>query len=108
MLSAKVQALVTLGRMPSDSDATDDDRVQAWVRALDALDAPLTDGEAIALLDCFPTDDSSMFEVAWSLLHAIESAPYGPDLVGQLDDRSWWVSLLRERAERGGLSPRFD
>jgi hypothetical protein len=65
----------------------------------------LTDEETIALLDCFPADDSLVYEVAWALLHAVESAPYGPELLQQLDDRSPWVKYLRERAVRGGMLP---
>jgi hypothetical protein len=103
--SPAVQALLQLGRMPSDRDEFDDERVGAWVAALDALETQLTDKEAIALLDSFPPDDSIVYEVAWTLLHAVESAPYGPELLQQLDDRSPWVKRLRKRAERGGLLP---
>lgn len=104
-----VQALLQLGRMPSDDEEFDDGRVRAWVGALEALDTRLTDEEAIALLDSFPLDDSLVYEVAWSLLHAVESAPCGLELVEQLDDRSWWVRYLRERAERsGGLRRALD
>jgi hypothetical protein len=46
-----------------------------------------------------------VYEVAWALLHAVESAPYGPELLQQLDDRSPWVKYLRERAVRGGMLP---
>jgi hypothetical protein len=64
----------------------------------------LTDDEAAALLDTFPEGEhGGLFELEWSLLHAIESAPYGPDFLAQLDDRSWWVSVLRQRAQRAGL-----
>lgn len=107
-MSPEVQAVVALGRMPSDHEDVHEDRVRGWVEALDALNAPLTDEEAITLLDCFPPDDSEMFELAWTLLHAVESAPYGPRLLGQLDDRSWWVTYLRDRAIRGGLLPPRD
>jgi hypothetical protein len=72
--------------------------------AIEALPRPLTEEEAIALLDVFPQGEyGSLFELEWPLLHAIESAPYGRDLVAALDDRSWWVAQLRARAERGGL-----
>ena len=101
-LDPRVQRLVTLGRLPSDNEPWDQTVVARWVAALDALDRPLTDDEAIAVLDSFPADDSTVEGVAWSLLHAIESAPYGPRLVAALDDRSWWVKYLRERSERGG------
>jgi hypothetical protein len=104
MLRTEVQAVVNLGRMPADDEPFDEVRVRAWVDALDAVQPRrLSDEEAIALLDCFPLDDSIVYEVAWSLLHAIESTfPYTPDLLSQLDDRSWWTRHLRERAARSG------
>ena len=91
--------------MPSDDEKFDDKRVGAWVSAFDALETRLTDEEATALLDSFPVDDSLVYEVAWTLLHAVESAPYGPELLQQLDDRSPWVKYVRERAVRGGMLP---
>lgn len=86
--------------MPSDDEELDELRIRANVEALDALPPPaLEDDEAVALLDLFPTDDSTVYGVAWGLLHAVESAPGWPIA---LDDRSWWAKYLRERAERGG------
>jgi len=43
-----------------------------------------------------------VYGVAWGLLHAVESAPGWP-IAEALDDRSWWVKLLRERSERAAL-----
>ena len=102
-MSSDVQAIVALGRMPSDEDEPDEGGIWRWQRALDALDAPLTAEEAVPLLECFPPDGSTTFGLAWTLLHAIESAPYNAGFVEQLDDRSPWVRLLRDRAIRGGL-----
>ena len=104
-LSAQVEGIVRLGRMPSDDHDVEEVVVRRWGEALDGLTARLTDEEAIAVLDCFPPDDSDLYEVAWTLLHAVESAPYGPTLLAQLDDRSPWVKRLRKRAVRGGLLP---
>jgi hypothetical protein len=89
--------------MPDDAPDIDADVLTAWTAALDELEGPLTDEEAIALLPCFPADDGTVFGLAWSLLHAIESAPYRPAFLSELDDRSWWVSLLKQRAIRGGV-----
>jgi hypothetical protein len=100
---SSVERLVALGRMPEDSTEPDEELVQDWVAALDGLDHVLTDEEAIALLPCFPLDGSEFLELTWHLLHAIESAPYGPALLRELDDRSWWTALLRQRAIRGGI-----
>jgi len=89
--------------MPSDGEGPDEARIESWVNALDAIEAPLSDEEAAALLACFPPDDSTVYGVAWSLLHAIESAPYSASFLERLDDRSPWVIYMRERAIRGGL-----
>lgn len=99
-----MQRLVALGRMPDEEDDPAEATVDAYESVLIALDLPLTDEEAAALLDVFPDGDyGSMYEVEWTLLHAIETAPFGPEFLGQLDDRSWWVSRMRQRAERDGL-----
>lgn len=100
-LRSEVESLVALGPMPSDAEDPDEGRIGAYVRALDALPGPLTDEEATALLGLFPLDDSSMYEVAWTLVHAVESAPGWP-IAGILNGSSWWVSLLRGRCERAG------
>lgn len=56
--------------------------VLRYQMAIEALPRPLTEEEAIALLDVFPQGEyGSLFELEWPLLHAIESAPYGRDLV---------------------------
>jgi hypothetical protein len=102
-LRDSTRRIVSMGRMPDGAPDIDPEVLTAWTAALDELDGPLTDEEAIALLPCFPPDDCTVFGLAWSLLHAIESAPYGPSFISELDDRSWWVSYLRQRAVRGGL-----
>jgi hypothetical protein len=94
----EVQRLLALGRMPSDQDEVPEATVKAFQDALDDLQPhQLSDDEAVALLDMFPAGEySGLFELEWSLLHAIESAPYGPDFLAHLDDRSWWAPLLRK------------
>lgn len=92
-----------MGQMPGDASAIDEDVLARWTSALGELEGPLTDDEAVALLSCFPPDDGTVCGLAWSLLHAIESAPYGPTFIRELDDRSWWVAFLKQRAVRGGV-----
>jgi hypothetical protein len=98
-----VQRIVAWGRLPDDGHDIGEDMLTKWAAAIDGLEGPLTDDEAIALLSCFPPDDSTVFGVSWSLLHKIETAPYGPTFIEALDDRSWWVALLKERAIRAGI-----
>jgi len=97
----EVRSLLALGRMPSDVEDPSPERVDLYVQALDVLPGPLTDDEAVALLGLLPLDSSSMYEVAWTLLHAVESAPGWP-IQGTLDGPTWWITLLRERCERAG------
>jgi hypothetical protein len=101
----EVQRLLDLGPMPDEREDVPLARVEAYHEALDSLQPlVLTDEEAAALLDVFPVAEyGSLFELEWSLVHAVETAPYGRDLLAQLDNRSWWVAQLRGRAERGGL-----
>jgi hypothetical protein len=85
--------------MPLEHDA-DPDTLERYETATKALAAPATHAEATALLAVLPAGEDSCFGLAWALLHFIETAPNWPE--GQpLDDRSHWVTYLRERAERG-------
>jgi hypothetical protein len=98
-----VIALAELGQMPDERAAPE--TVQAYEQLVQELDPPASNEEARVLLDVLPRDDSTLFGLAWSVLHLIETAPGWPD-VDALDDRGWWVKILRERAQRGGLLPR--
>ncbi len=95
-----VTTLLRLGQMPVETDA-DEETVKRFQEGVEALVAPASDDEAIALLNVLPQDDDSLFGLAWSVLGFIETAPNWPDRTA-LDDRNWWVTFLRERAERGG------
>ena len=95
-----VTELLALGRMPPESDA-EVSTVERFQEGLAALVQPASDAEAVAVLDSFPAGDESFFGAAWTLLHFVETAPGWPDRAA-LGDRSWWVTFLRERADRGG------
>jgi hypothetical protein len=101
-----VERLVAMGPMPGDTVDVGEDVIATWTRGLDELEGPLTDDEPVALLSCFPPDNSTVYGLAWTLLHAIETAPYGPTLTSALDDRSWWLSYLQQRAIRSGIDGR--
>lgn len=97
--------------MPDEAQDVVVECVKAFQDALEAIQGlKLSDDEAALLLDSFPPGEyGSLFELEWSLLHLIESAPYGPGFTAKLDDRTWWVTQVRERAQRAGLlvSPEF-
>ena len=93
-----VKRLVALGPLPDEADhvAPWDE----WQQAAEALPAPATDEEAAAVLTLLPEDEGSGFGIAWPLLHFVETAPGWP-LKDRLDDSTWWLRFLRERAEHG-------
>ena len=99
------EALMQLGPFPADDDL-DEATARHYVEAIDAImeSVPPTPEEALALIEIFPPDDSDALELAWPVLHAIEASPHWP-LWSALDDRNWWVTLLRRRCERAGLGP---
>jgi hypothetical protein len=53
--------------MPHDAPDAEEDLLTKWMSALEALERPVTDEEAVALLSCFPHDDGTVFGLAWSL-----------------------------------------
>lgn len=94
--------LLLLGQLPPEDDL-DEDEASRFVIALDGLQSAPTAEEAVALVSILPPDDSTSLGLAWSVLHAIEAAPEWP-IWSALDDRNWWVTLLRRRCERAGLA----
>jgi hypothetical protein len=102
-MRSEFENLVRLGRLPGD-DALDEAAASQFANAIDGLPASPMCEEAAALVAILPPDDSTAFGMAWSILHAIEASPDWP-VWSELDDRSWWVTLLRQRCESGGKTP---
>ena len=94
-MRAVVQELITLGPLPSEDDATEEE-VLSFERLISKLTYPARDDEACALVQSFPQGSDSCFGLAWTLLHFIESAPHWP-LAGCLQDRNWWENRLQQR-----------
>ncbi|WP_420998562.1 hypothetical protein ACKI2N_032145 [Cupriavidus sp. 30B13] len=91
-----VRDLVKLGPLPSivSPDVKVLENIQ---EALSRLEKPVSDEDARALVGLFGPDDC--FGLAWSLLHAIETAPGWP-LKDVLDaGNGEWISRLKQRAE---------
>ncbi|MBS2939748.1 hypothetical protein KDN32_18560 [Nocardioides sp. J2M5] len=97
------QELLRLGPLPP-GDALDEQSAQRYETAIRTLPDGASADEAVALVDMLPSDDSTAFGLAWSVLHAIEASPAWP-LWDALDDRNWWVSFLRDRCAQAGLHP---
>lgn len=76
---------------------------------IEAIEKPLGEDEALALLDFVPVDDDTMHGLAWTVLHLIETA--GPAVSAVLAARAreaglrGWQLFLLERARRGGWAP---
>jgi hypothetical protein len=55
-----VSEVRALGRLPSDRDATEDE-LRTWQDALEVLEKPLTDDEAMALVKALPLKEDAAF-----------------------------------------------
>lgn len=89
--------LVALGRLPDEATASVP-VLQSFERALQELEPPLSDEEALALLSVFPLGEASCFGLAWSIVHLVESAPGWPMPQARLQGSNPWVKSLLERA----------
>ena len=74
-LSPVVESLVTLGPLPSEPDATEEQLRNIEVK-LETIARPVSSQEACELATLF--GDDNCFGLAWSLVHIFESAPGWP------------------------------
>jgi hypothetical protein len=88
---------------PIPSDATDDVKLLYLYEYLfRSIESPVTDEEARALITVFPVSPDSCFGLAWSILHAVETAPGWP-LLDCLEDReNEWIERLCVRLRNAG------
>jgi len=96
----EIARLVELGGFPSEEDATLEFLRQAE-ETLRGISQPLSNVEARALVGLFGPD--SCFGLAWSVLHLVETAPGWPLQDCLENSENEWITLLRDRAVRGGL-----
>jgi len=92
----EVLALVALGPLPSEADASAG-QLELYERLIHSISAPATDQEARSLTALFGEDDC--FGLAWSLLHLIETSPNWPLGDVLTNHSNMWVSLLVERSQ---------
>lgn len=93
-----VHELAILGPLPSEDVATEA-QLYRYQELLASLTPPVTDEEARILMSLFGPDEC--FELAWTLLHRIESAPGWPlaDLLEKTEEEeNEWRARLRRRA----------
>ena len=96
MMRAEVAQLVALGPFPAEDAASDED-VERREALLTAIERPLTDEEARALVSVFGPDD--FYGGAWTMLHLIESAPGWPLEDALQNEDNEWIRRLRQRLE---------
>jgi hypothetical protein len=92
-----VDKLVKLGPLPNSADP-DLPTLEKFQSLLTAIKQPISDDEARALAKLFGPDDC--FGLAFTLIHAIETAPGWPlnDVLGGVGNE--WIDRLRQRAAR--------
>jgi hypothetical protein len=71
-------------------------KLEKFQTLLTKVEQPISDDDARALVKLFGPDDA--FGLAWTLLHAIETAPGWPldDVLG--DSGNEWIDRLKQRA----------
>jgi len=95
----EIQNLVELGRLPSEEDASDD-ILRKLDEAFRAIERPIRDEEAEALLALF--GDDNCYGLAFSIMHLIETAPGWPIRRCLENAHNPWILELKARALRGG------
>lgn len=91
-----VQDFIDAGPFPDSQTATTDE-VMRLEKLFEAIEAPVSDAEGLALVQSFGPD--TFFGLAWALLHLIESAPGAltavyPELEGPA---GFWSTRLNAR-----------
>ena len=96
-MRTEVTELVSLGRLPEDATASLPE-VQSFEVALEKIEAPVSNEEALALLCVLPVSQASCFGLAWSIVHLVETAPGWPLPQAKLQTANPWVKSMLERA----------
>jgi hypothetical protein len=97
----EVKELLTMGPFPSSKQvicSRQTDLVEKYQRLLLSIEKPVTDEEAKALVKLFGVDD--FFELEWTLMQLIETAPSWPieECLKNVESES--IDILKDRAER--------
>jgi hypothetical protein len=103
LIRNEVESLLAFAPLPSSSDTLDDpETVERIQRLIEAVEGPVSDEEAMALLSVFGPDE--FFGLAWALVHLIESAPGWPFQDLPNPNQNEWIRLMQERAARGAAT----
>ena len=96
MIRDEVLELGKLGPFPAADDA-DVHLVKRFQDLIHSIQTPITDEEARVLVKVFGPDD--FFELAWPLIHLIETAPGWPLEDCLRETGNEWIERLKRRVE---------
>jgi len=100
----EVIELEKLGPLPSDESVLTNPNGEALVNKYGdlilAIKPPVTDAEARVLVSILGPGDC--FEVEWTLIHLIETAPNWPLLDCLVNSDNEWIALLKQRLKNAG------
>lgn len=102
MIRDSIQTIAALGVLPAEDDA-DVDTVKRWQQAIEAIPRPVTNEEAVVLMDALPRAEDDCFGLAWTLVHACETAQdYNSELVARSTLTGEWREQLLDRLRNAG------
>ena len=105
-MQENIRELEKMGPLPSYQTAMQpgmSERVEGYTRLLLSIQKPVTDEEARVLARLFGPDDC--FELEWTLVHLVETAPGWPLWDCLQDTSNEWIQMLRQRLENAGITP---
>jgi hypothetical protein len=102
----EIRELEKMGPLPSFEAAAQPgivEKIQRYTELLCSIDKPITDDEARTLARLFSPDDC--FELDWTLVHLVETAPGWPIWECLEITENKWIHLLRLRLKNAGIVP---
>jgi hypothetical protein len=102
-MQTPISELLDLGPLPP-STSSDLRKLETIQHLLEGITEPVTDDEARALSGLFGPDDC--FGLAWTLVHAIETAPGWPLRDVLRHGSNEWIARLKQRSENASLATR--
>jgi hypothetical protein len=100
MVRDEIKELQRMGPLPSEEESIRNPStlLEKYQQLLLSIEKPVTDEEAIVLTGIFGVD--GCFELEWTLIHLIETAPSWPieECLKNVENES--INMLKDRAER--------
>ena len=94
MIREEVRALQAMGAFPNEDDVTPE-RVDEYDALLESITPPVSDEEAAILVGLFGPD--SLYGVAWSVVHLVETAPGWHNRTALSEAHPEWRETLEQR-----------